>query len=166
MNGSVDPFTALLEVLDRLGTAGRCEGQTRIWDGRRLYELRVSHLGAEELAADRPWSYSGAAVACLLETKRIGGFRREAGKWAKPDAETRRVVWAARTTDNRWVPVRGEFDSTYGKVIGRLKSAPGSATFSVATREINGEVRPAGEDDALDSVNPRKRLGASSPATR
>jgi hypothetical protein len=84
----------------------------------------VTHLGEEELIADRPWSYGGQAIGCALDIKRIGGFRREKPDWRSRDenAPTRRVVWAAEIESGHWALVRGEMETQYGTVVGRLLS--------------------------------------------
>jgi hypothetical protein len=118
--GTSDPFTALMRVLDNLNEKGRCEGDARVWDGRRRYDLVVEHGGAEELVADRSWAYAGPAVKCRLSIARIGGFWRESSPWrAKDDAE--RWVWAAGIAEGRFVPVRFEVETGLGIVVGRLK---------------------------------------------
>ncbi len=122
--GTSDPFTVILSLLDQLAATGRCEGEAKVWDGRRRYDLSVTHLGEEELIADRPWSYGGQAIGCALDIKRIGGFRREKPDWRSRDenAPTRRVVWAAEIESGHWALVRGEMETQYGTVVGRLLS--------------------------------------------
>lgn len=120
--GTSDPFTVLLSVLDRLAATGRCDAEAKVWDGRRRYDLSVTHLGVEDLAADRPWAYEGEAIRCALDYERIGGFWREAPGWRDPDddAPIRRVIWAAEIAPDRWVLVRAEMETRYGTVVGRL----------------------------------------------
>jgi len=124
-----DPFTVLLTVLDRLASGGRCEAEARVWDGRRRYDLSVTHLGEETLAADRPWAYGGPAIACALEVEQIGGFWRKKPGWREGGEALRlgRVVWAAELRPGRWVLVRAELETAYGTVVGRLlpEAGPG-----------------------------------------
>ncbi len=120
--GTSDPFTALLSVLDRLPATGRCEAEASVWDGRRRYDLSVSHLGEKTLVADRPWAYEGPAIGCALSYERIGGFWRERPDWRDPDEDApgRRVVWVAEFAPEQWVVVRAEMETRYGTVVGRL----------------------------------------------
>ncbi len=122
--GTSDPFTVILSLLDQLAVTGRCEGEAQVWDGRRRYDLSVTHLGEEELIADRPWSYGGQAIGCALDFKRIGGFRRETPDRRSRDenAPIHRVIWAAEVESGHWVLVRGEMETQYGTVVGRLVS--------------------------------------------
>ena len=120
--GTSDPFTVLLSVLDQLAATGRCEAEAKVWDGRRRYDLSVTHLGQENLIADRPWAYEGTATKCALNYERIGGFWRETSSWRDLEANTplRRVVWAAEIAPDRWALVRAEMETPYGTVVGRL----------------------------------------------
>ena len=133
--GTSDPFTALLDVLDRLAETGRCEAEAKIWDGRRRYDMAVSHLGPETLVADRPWAYAGPAIGCALSHQRIGGFWRD----SEVPVAGRRVVWAAEIAPGRWVLVRAEVETSYGTVIGRLLPDGG----------LNGELDSAATEATL-----------------
>lgn len=121
--GTSDPFTALMRVLDTLKEKGRCEGDARVWDGRRRYDLVVEHGGADELVADRPWAYAGPTVKCRLTIDRIGGFWRESSPWRVKDDEPERWIWAAAIADGRYVPVRFEVETGLGTIVGRLKAS-------------------------------------------
>lgn len=120
--GTRDPLTVILSLLDRLAETGRCEGEAKVWDGRRRYDIAVSHLGEETLVADRPWTYGGRAVGCTLDFERIGGFWRErpGGGDGDESAALRRVIWAAEIAPGRWALVRAEVETPYGTVVGRL----------------------------------------------
>lgn len=122
--GTSDPFTVVLSVLDRLAASGRCEAEARIWDGRRRYDISVTHLGEETLAADRPWAYEGVATRCALDFERIGGFWREKPGLRDADEEApyRRTIWAAEIAPGQWALVRAEVETRYGAVVGRLLS--------------------------------------------
>jgi len=120
--GTRDPLTVILTVLDRLATTGRCEAEAKVWDGRRRYDIAVTHLGADTLVADRPWTYAGTAVGCAVDFERIGGFWRDRPGGRDPDATAplRRVIWAAELAPGRWALVRAEVETAYGTVVGRL----------------------------------------------
>ncbi|MDX1576757.1 MAG: DUF3108 domain-containing protein [Kiloniellales bacterium] len=121
--GTSDPLTVVLSVLDRLAETGRCEAEAKIWDGRRRYDISVTHLGEERLVADRPWAYDGVATRCTLQFERIGGFWREQPRWRDPDEEgapPSRTLWVAEIAPGRWTLVRAEVETSYGTVVGRL----------------------------------------------
>lgn len=120
--GTSDPLTVVLSVLDRLAETGRCEAAAKIWDGRRRYDVSVTHLGEERLVADRPWAYEGVATRCALDFERIGGFWREQPRWRDSEEETPlgRTIWAAEIAPGQWALVRAEVETSYGIVVGRL----------------------------------------------
>lgn len=117
--GTADPFTVLLSTLDRLEKGGRCDAEARVWDGRRLYDLKIGHIGEAELVKDRPWSYNGTAIGCSLTYKPIGGFRRDS-EWKDRQDEIRRVIWVGRLPNETLVPVRIELTAPIGRFVGRL----------------------------------------------
>ncbi len=117
--GTADPFTVLLSTLDRLEQGERCDAETRVWDGRRLYDLKIGHIGETELTGDRPWTYSGAAIGCSLTYTPIGGFRRES-EWKDRQDEIRRIIWVGRLPNEKLVPVRIELTAPIGNFVGRL----------------------------------------------
>ena len=125
VEGTQDPFTVILAILDRFEESERCEGSARVWDGRRRYDLIVTHVGIEEVPADRPWSYSGLAALCRLEITRIGGFRHDPGNWKAPEEKTNRLIWLADFGTGRAVPVRAEIETSYGSIVSRLRGQPG-----------------------------------------
>jgi len=123
LRGTADPLTALLTVLDGVNRTGRCEAEAKIWDGRRRYDVSVTHLGEERLVADRPWAYEGLATRCALSFERIGGFWREQPRWRDAEKEgsaLSRTIWAAEIAPGRWALVRAEVETSYGTVVGRL----------------------------------------------
>lgn len=116
---TADPFTVLLSTLDKLEQGERCEAEARVWDGRRLYDLKIEHIGRAELMPDRPWAYSGSAIGCSLTYTPIGGFRRES-EWKDRQDEIRRIIWVGRHANEKMVPVRIELSAPIGKFVGRL----------------------------------------------
>jgi hypothetical protein len=130
--GTSDPFTVILTVLDQLAETGSCEAEAKVWDGRRRYDLSVTHMGEEKLIADRPWAFEGMAIGCAVDFERIGGFWRERTGWRDADenAPIRRMIWVAEIAPERWALVRAEIETPYGTVVGRLLPEGGLASDS------------------------------------
>ncbi len=122
LSQTIDPLTLMLSVMDQLAATGRCEGEGKLWDGRRRYDLAVVHLGTETLEPDRPWGYAGEAVLCTFKINRIGGFWRDSEDWreAERKSDTPARIWVAEVTPGAWAPVRAEVETPYGTVVGRL----------------------------------------------
>ena len=117
--GTSDFFTAILSIQDQLAATGRCEAERKIWDGRRRYDVSVSHWGEEELVADRPWAYEGTAIGCALSVERVGGFRRDRER----NPPIPQLVWVAEIAPDCWVLVRSETSTGFGTVVARLRTA-------------------------------------------
>ena len=136
---TVDPFTVILMAVRALETKGRCELEAKVWDGRRRYDLTIEHAGRAILEADRPWAYAGPSIECRLSIQRIGGFRREAGRWKAKDDSGERTLWVADLGRGRYAPVRAELETAFGTVVGRLRPEPAAP----ATKEQAQLQRPA-----------------------
>ncbi|TQV71248.1 DUF3108 domain-containing protein [Denitrobaculum tricleocarpae] len=117
--GTADPFTVLLSTLNRLEQGERCDAEARVWDGRRLYDLKIGHIGRAELVRDRPWTYNGTAIGCSLTYTPIGGFRKDS-EWRDRQDEIRRIIWIGRLPNEKMVPVRIELSAPIGRFVGRL----------------------------------------------
>ena len=127
--GAVDPFSAALAAGMRIGRDGVCGGSEKVWDGRRLADWTLVHLGAESVAPDNPNAWGGTAAVCELRMQKIGGFRRD----SKHNAKAPPRVWIAEVRPGLWAPVRAEVYSRWGKVVARLELPSPSQSFSNKT---------------------------------
>lgn len=117
--GTVDPFAALLTILDGLGRGGRCDGTYPVFDGRRRYDLTVKDVGRLNAPADRgPGTWSGPATGCAISSRPLGGFPIRPTVRTAPNA--RRLVYAARLANGSFAPIRIEVETSIGMVVGRL----------------------------------------------
>ena len=123
--GTVDPLSAILQLLSQVAETGSCQGQAEVFDGRRRYDLLVSDRGTATLPADRPWDFRGLGRLCALKSARIGGFWRD--REGRADENAERVVWLAPLQQGLWVPVRMEFPAPIGSIIGRAVRPGASA---------------------------------------
>jgi hypothetical protein len=112
---SVDPMSAILFVTNRMEAGEGCNAQVPVFDGRRVYDLKLTEIG-EKLF--NPSSYSvfeGTATGCKIEIVKKGGFKKN------PDAVSQMnqdlIVWVAAPVEGgRVVPVRMQVDTDYGSV--------------------------------------------------
>jgi hypothetical protein len=116
---TVDPLFPVLDAMARLDRGEGCTGRWPVWDGTRRFDVSLADLGAEEVAADRDWTYAGPARACRLGVQRIGGFPVR-GRWQTPEAEVRRIVWFADIDGRGHVPVRFEVNWPLGIATARI----------------------------------------------
>jgi hypothetical protein len=118
--GVTAPFTAMLDMLDRLEAGQPCEGTFEIYDGWRRASLSFADLGTTILEADRPFGYSGEAQICGIISKPVGGHRR-VSRFRKQNPEFEDIkAYIAAPSGSRLMPVRIEIDLPIGSLIVRL----------------------------------------------
>lgn len=118
--GTQDPASAVFAVIEAFARAGRCEGVVPVFDGKRRYDLVLSHLGQATLRPSRYALYSGPAVLCRVrmtrhsgfKKKRAGGFPSEIKLWLAPAVEGGPAL-----------PVRLEGKSDLGSLVVHLVAA-------------------------------------------
>jgi len=114
------PFTAMLDMLDRLEAGSACEGTFEIYDGWRRARLSFADLGTTTLEADRPFGYSGEAKICGIISEPIGGHRRKS-RFRNQNPEFDDIkAYIAAPAGSRLMPVRIEIDLPIGSLIVRL----------------------------------------------
>jgi hypothetical protein len=126
--GTLDPVSAIVAVLDRVGRGGTCELTVPVYDGRQRYDLAFTDQGQDQVAASDLSVFSGPARRCSVAYKPL------AGKWKenRPDRRDRDgegarragrevTLWIAPATPGGpAVPVRLEMDSPLGPVMVHL----------------------------------------------
>jgi hypothetical protein len=142
--GSRDLTAAMFSALLAVGREGRCDHRERVFDARRLYELKLEHAGTDTLAKTSYSPYSGPAIVCRLRIHMLGGKRSVDER----SGEERRMttgsgqfatVWLARPFDGGMLlPVRLQYDMSFGAV-----------TIYLAKATLTADGTPAGSLAAL-----------------
>ena len=97
--GTVDPLSLAIAASRALEQNGRCDQTVPVFDGRRRYDLTLTHIDAATLPPSEYSVYHGPAVRCSFSMKRISGFRKS---W-----KTRRQVDADASAPTIWIaPIR------------------------------------------------------------
>lgn len=137
--GTLDPLSVVAGLSEVLEKGGRCEGRFAVFDGRKRYDLVVSDAGEKLLEPTSYSIYAGPARGCRLDYEMLGGHRldRDDGQ-----EDRRRVVWVASPAEGAPpIPVRLEFETAFGYVIGHLTGfAQGLQAEAKLTGERNREV--------------------------
>jgi len=121
---AVDPGTAnMLRALTGT-TREACSGVSKIFDGRRRYNLHFTAAGEVNLAPSSYTAYAGPALKCAVRFEAVGGYVRKEMDNTKV-AEGRAIsVWLAEGVDKRMhIPVRLEVESGWGPLIIHLTRA-------------------------------------------
>ena len=110
---TVDPLTMTANLVLGMAHSGRCEGEYRVFDGRRRYDMAVHHGVTAELEELSSSVFSGETQSCALKLDRIGGFIKKKTKVGKPLLAP--TLWMARPfEDAPPVPVKFEAHSSFG----------------------------------------------------
>ena len=93
VQGSLDPASALLALVESLARSGRCTDSLPVFDGKRRYDLTLAEQRRVTLGPSRYALYSGPATRCRMTVEAHAGFR-EGGRfprilevWLAPAAE-------------------------------------------------------------------------------
>lgn len=118
---ALDPISALLAFAYGEPTRYRCEGDVKVYDGRRSYTLTLGEGIVERI---RIGSYELTALKCRITYLRTGG--KAPGGWLsssedREDAE----IWFWIDDKGRALPVLLEGDAPIGSAVAELQALPG-----------------------------------------
>lgn len=126
---SLDPITALLQMLVHVAVDKSCATPVPIFDGKRRFDITGRDDGYDTTEGDEYGVYSGKARLCAADFKMISGDwkdREHARFWQKTETEPGREpfhIWlASPAPDLPEMPVRLESGSIGGLVVMHLSS--------------------------------------------
>ncbi len=123
--GSLDPLSGVFGIIEAVTREGRCAGERPVYDGRRLFLLKLSHVGSAELPASSYAAYAGPAIECLVRVETVAGFKKSEIR-KKHFPEKVKVFLAEAVAGAPLLPVRLEADYRFGQIrIHAAKIAPG-----------------------------------------
>jgi hypothetical protein len=115
--GAIDTLSAMALLVRRVGAGGTCDGNLRLFDGRRLTALTAHTVGKEMLPPSPKTHFDGQALRCDFEGTRLAGFAR-ADDMAQQRKPRHGSAWLAPIVPGAPpVPVRVTFDN---KVLGSV----------------------------------------------
>lgn len=139
---TIDLASAILRIALSMEQGAKCSHSIPIFDGRRRYDMVLTHKMVETVKADRNSAFKGTAENCMVKMKRIAGFKRwsedyddDVGaegqvqerrsrmrKWR--DSDRSASVWIGKVfTDTPPLPVRLELQTPYGSIKAHLRHA-------------------------------------------
>ena len=113
---TIDTLSAIALLIRRVADNGTCDGGTRVFDGRRLTDIRARTVGEVVPAGGEAGPYAGAALRCDFTGRELAGFMLDDSAWQhRPHDGT---AWMARPVQGGPpVPVRLTFDMRW---VGRI----------------------------------------------
>ena len=124
-DGTVDPLSLAVAASRALAENGHCDQTLPVFDGRRRYDLTLTHVDEATLPPNAYSIYQGPVVRCSFSMKRISGFRKSWQSKRQPDAGSSvPTIWmAAIQPDLPPVPVRYDGAIALGNIVIHLTRA-------------------------------------------
>ena len=102
---TVDGLTAMGDLVRRVVTTGRCDGEVTVFDGRRLSQIDAKTAETEMLPPSSRSSFSGPALRCAITTRFVAGFMPDTDEqFRKPQLAS--AWFAPLTPGGPPIPVR------------------------------------------------------------
>ena len=122
--GTTDSLSALALLVRNVNLSGRCDGQVRTFDGRRLGEL-AAHTGpVQALDPTSRSTYAGPALRCDFEGRQLGGFIKDGDRAALSRPQRGTAWFAAVTPGGPRLPVRIEVQTRWVGAVTMYLAAP------------------------------------------
>lgn len=110
---TVDPLSAVVQLIRHVAASGRCEGGAVLFDGRRAVGLQVGTGRQEILEETRRSSFRGPALRCDFEGRVLAGFRSQDDDPDKGKPRHGTAWFAAAFPGAPLLPVRIEFETKW-----------------------------------------------------
>ncbi len=121
VQGTTDALTATLQAMEQVASAGVCEGEDEVFDGKRRFRLVFRHQAEERLSPTRYNVYEGIATRCEVEVVPVSGkWHKKPRGWASIQEQGRDkgslpTIWLAKIDeDGPAVPVKLRVKTDYG----------------------------------------------------
>ncbi|MBL6952261.1 MAG: DUF3108 domain-containing protein [Alphaproteobacteria bacterium] len=122
LSGTVDPFSALYQAILRYEEGKKCDGTSKVFDGRRRYDFLFAAVASRPVAGPL---FSGSAYVCRVRQIPIAGFAKHAWlpQLIRPEWTD---IWVAKVQDDLpALPVRLEADAGLGSMVAKLVAIGG-----------------------------------------
>ncbi len=110
---TVDSLGAMAALVRAVASTGRCDGATRIFDGRRLSQIWVRTGGLQVLPPTARSSFRGQTLRCDFDGQLLAGFKYGDDR-ARAARAQHGVAWLAPLTPGgAYLPVRIQFATRF-----------------------------------------------------
>ena len=109
---SIDTLSAIAFLVRRVADTGGCDGDARVFDGRRLTEIRAHTVGHVPTASAESGAYVGDALRCDFTGQLVAGFLLDNSPWQRQPHGG--AAWIARAVPGGPpIPVRLTFETRW-----------------------------------------------------
>jgi hypothetical protein len=95
---TMDGMSALVDLLQTVGSTGRCDGQVTTFDGRRLSLIEVTSGGQEMVPDEKGMLYHGEGLRCNITNTLLAGFPQDSKPGDSMHQPRHSSVWFAPLT--------------------------------------------------------------------
>ncbi len=110
---SIDTLSGMAYVVRAFARSGSCDGNAKLFDGRRVLEVRARPAGLETLAPDFRSTFSGPAFRCDFEGRQTAGFLKEMSEADRNKLHLNRAWFASLRPGAIAMPVRVDFEARF-----------------------------------------------------
>ena len=112
-DNTIDTLSALAFLVRHVADTGTCDGQTRVFDGRRLSEIDARTVDPAVAQRSDTGSYRGETVHCAFAGRQLAGFMHDEGlAWQQRPHNG--IAWIARVVPaGPPIPVRLAFETRW-----------------------------------------------------
>jgi Protein of unknown function (DUF3108) len=123
--GTMDPMSAMAELVHAVNNGERCDGRVTTFDGRRLVSFTSRTAGMQSLPRTDSSAYAGPALRCDVVSQQLAGFKHDNDepRMRHPQAAS---AWFARLSpDGPLVLVRATFPAVFFGTVTMYLQPPG-----------------------------------------
>ncbi len=142
-DGTVDALTAALEVFEHYNKAGKCEGSSEVFDGKRRFRQIFRHEGEEQLEPTKYNIFKGKAAECTVEVVPVAGeWSKKPRGWLSIQEQGRErglmpTIWIAQLNGSGpAVPVKIRVKTAYGTLFMHLAEYQSGDQLVVAEKRV------------------------------
>ena len=123
--GTIDPLSAMADLIREVSATGRCDGRVKTFDGRRLGVMDVRTSVVQTLQPTSRSSFAGPALRCDFVGRQTGGFMLDADRETLQRTQEGTAWFAAVVPGGLRIPVRVAFKTRwFGDATMYLVNAP------------------------------------------
>lgn len=162
--GSIDNLSAVALLVHHLAHTGRCDGESRTFEGRMYFVISARTVGETILTTTARSPYAGAALRCDFEGRALAGFLRSQER-EEAEQSQRGSAWFATVLPNLPpVPIRLAFEMHWaGDAVFYLTTLQQAGTEQAPTLEARHIPKPESSPDPPESAAPASDRPARAP---